>query len=64
MKFITVSELRANATRIVSEVETGGEEVIVTKHGKPVVLIRPVSSGEFEMKASREVQYGKDKGVV
>ena len=45
MKFITISELRAYATKIVAEVEASGEEVIVTKHGKPVVLIRRVSSG-------------------
>ena len=31
MKFITVSELRARATGIVSEIETTGEEVVVTR---------------------------------
>ena len=63
MKFVTVSELRANATRIVADVEKSGEEVIVTKNGKPVVLMRPVSADEFAIK-SREVQHGKDQGTV
>ena len=37
VKFVTVSEPRANAKRIVADVEKSGEEVIVTKNGKPVV---------------------------
>ena len=63
MKFITISELRASASHIVAEVEESGEVVIVTKNGKPVVLMRPVSEDEFELKA-KEVQHGKDQGVV
>ena len=50
MRFITVTELRADATRIIREIETTGEEVVITKNGKPVVLIRPISEGEFELK--------------
>ena len=50
MKFVTVSELRLKATQIVAEIETTREEVIVTKNGKPVVLIRPVEEAEFELK--------------
>lgn len=53
MKFITVSELRLKATQIVSEIENSGEEVVVTKNGKPVVLIRPVEEQEFELKAKK-----------
>jgi prevent-host-death family protein len=64
MRFITVSELRANATRIVADVENGGEEVIITKNGKPVVLIRSVSSDEFALKPGREAQHGKDQGTL
>ena len=40
MKFVTVSELKNKATQIVSEIENSREEVIVTKKGKPVVLMR------------------------
>lgn len=53
MKFVTVSELRLKATQIVSEIESTGEEVIITKNGKPVVLIRPVEETEFELKPYR-----------
>lgn len=53
MKFITVSELRAHATSIVAQIESTEEEVIVTKNGRPVVLIRPVTEGEFELKPYR-----------
>ena len=50
MKFITVTELRANATRIVSEIEAGKEPVAVTKNGKPVVLMQFVTEDAFELK--------------
>jgi prevent-host-death family protein len=60
LKFVTVSELRAQAPRIVTELETTGEEVIVTKKGKPVVLMRPVKAGEFELKTS--MKGGKSHG--
>ena len=60
MKFVTVSELRLKATQIVAEIETTKEEVIVTKLGKPVVLMRPVEAGEFELKTS--MKGGKKHG--
>jgi prevent-host-death family protein len=62
MKFVTVTELRLKATQIVTELETTGEEVIVTKKGKPVVLMRPVEEGEFELKTSMKggKPHGKD----
>jgi prevent-host-death family protein len=53
MKFITVSELRGNATRIVHEVEQTGEEVIITRNGRPVALIRKVEQDEFTLKGGR-----------
>jgi antitoxin (DNA-binding transcriptional repressor) of toxin-antitoxin stability system len=61
MKFITVTELRLRATQTISELETTGEEVIVTKKGKPVVLMRPVGEGEFELKTS--MKGGKKHGT-
>lgn len=66
MKFITVSELRAQAPRIVSEIENTGEEVVITRNGKPVVLIRPVEESEFELKNSMkgERKHGKGKGAL
>lgn len=50
MKFKTVTELRLEATRIVADIESTGEEVIITKKGKPVALIRPVDEEEFVLK--------------
>jgi prevent-host-death family protein len=50
MKFITVSDLRARATQIVSEIEATKEPVAVTKNGKPVVLIQFVTEDAFELK--------------
>lgn len=50
MKFITVSELRLRATEVVREIEETREEVIVTKKGKPVVMMQFVSDEVFSLK--------------
>ncbi|NIO16196.1 MAG: hypothetical protein GTN70_04230 [Deltaproteobacteria bacterium] len=50
MRFKTVTELRLKATRIVQEIEVTGEEVVITKKGKPVVLMRRVGEEEFALK--------------
>lgn len=55
MKFINVTELRLRATEVVREIEETREEVIVTKRGKPVVLMQFVSDEAFSLK-------GKEKG--
>ena len=54
MKFITVSELRLKATQVISEIDKTKDDVIVTKNGKPVVLMRPVDEGEFELKTKKK----------
>ncbi len=59
MKFITVSELRLRATQIVSALETTGEEVIVTKNGKPVVLMRTIEAEEFKLEPRKGGKHGK-----
>ena len=59
LKFITVSELRAQATQIVSEMEATKEEVVVTKNGKPVVLMQLVGDEAFTLKR-KEVKYNGD----
>ncbi len=53
MKFITITVLRANAPKIVREIESTGIKVVVTKNGKPVVLMRPISEREFELKGAK-----------
>ncbi len=47
LKFKTVSELRQQATQIVAEVERTGKQVIITKNGKPVVVIQRVTEDEL-----------------
>lgn len=49
MKFITVSELKQRATQIVREIEETKNEVVVTKNGRPVVLMRFVSDEAFQI---------------
>jgi len=50
MRFITVTELRLKATEVVRELEKTGEEVVVTKKGKPVVLMQSISDEAFSLK--------------
>ena len=56
MKFITVSELRQRATQVVSEIEGTKEEVVVTKNGKPVVLMMFITESSFMLKEKKEVK--------
>lgn len=63
MKFITVTELKQRATQVVTEIEQTKEQVVVTKNGKPVVVIQLVSDSDFrliEKQIKKEVKkYGK-----
>ena len=57
MKFITVTDLKHRATQVVTEIEQTKEEVVVTKNGKPVVLIQLISDSDFKL---IEKQKGKE----
>jgi len=60
MRFITVTELKQRATQIVSEIESSQEQIVVTKNGKPVVLMQTVSNGNFTLKTKdKEVKHGR-----
>lgn len=50
MRFITVTELKARATQIISEIVSTKKEVIITKHGKPVTIIHTISNSGFSFK--------------
>ena len=50
MKFITITELRLKATEIVREIEDSKEDVVVTKKGKPVVLLQFITDEVFSLK--------------
>ena len=56
MKFLTVTELRLKATEIIREIEQTGDEVVVTKKGKPVVLMQSITDEIFSIKKSGEKQ--------
>ena len=58
MRFLTVTELKQRATQIVSEIRASGEEVVITKNGKPVVLMRNVDEKELVLMASMESRQG------
>ncbi len=40
VRFITVTELSAKATAMVSDAEKKGDQIVITKKGKPVALIK------------------------
>ena len=61
MKFITVSELKNKATQIVAGIEDTREEVIVTKNGKPVVLMRFITDEVFCFKEDEKEKVGKKR---
>ncbi len=56
MKFLTVTELRLKATEIIREIEQTGDDVVVTKKGKPVVLMQRVTDEVFTLKNPKEKQ--------
>jgi prevent-host-death family protein len=49
LRFVTVTELQQRATAIVAEVERTGKQVIITKNGKPVVMIQRVTEEELSL---------------
>jgi len=54
MRFVTVTELKQRATQIVSQIQANREEIVITKNGKPVVLMRSVDEKELVLMASIE----------
>ncbi len=47
LRFVTVTELKALATAIVTEVEKTKRAVVITRNGKPVCILQPVKEQEF-----------------
>jgi hypothetical protein len=54
MKFITITELRLKATEIVREIEDKKEDVVITKKGKPVVLMQFITDEVFRLKGKEK----------
>ena len=44
MQTISKSKLKANMLRVFREIETSGEELIVTDRNRPVLRIQPIGS--------------------
>lgn len=42
MRTLPIAEARQFFTKLVDEVSTGQEEIIITKHGKPVARLGPI----------------------
>ena len=59
MKFITITELRLKATEIVREIEDTKEEMVVTKKGKPVILMQFITDEVFSLKDNGKKVTGK-----
>ncbi len=52
LKFVTVSELRQRATQIVAE--SAGRQIIITKLGKPVVVLQRVTEEELSLDKAKK----------
>ena len=61
MKFITVSELRLRATEIVREIENTRKNVVVTKKGKPAVLMQFIDEDAFSLKTTESGNDGHNE---
>jgi len=64
MKFVTVSELRLKATQVVAKIESTKEEVIITKNGKPVVLMRFITDEAFVLKENEKKKIDGSRGAL
>jgi PHD/YefM family antitoxin component YafN of YafNO toxin-antitoxin module len=62
MKFFTVSELRLRATEIVRQIASTREDVIVTKNGKPVVVMKFITEEAFRLKDRGSDDKDRGKG--
>ena len=68
MKFITVTQLKLKATQVVKEIESSKEEVIITKNGLPVVMMRLISADDFILKQKDKgkevIKHGRQKRTI
>ena len=58
-KMIGMAEFKANCTRLLREVEQGGESITVTVRGKPVAVV-----SQPEVKPKRRSALGMMKGQI
>lgn len=48
MVIVGIRELVRNASKIIQEIETTGQPVIVTRHGRPVAALWPIDEEALE----------------
>lgn len=48
MKSYTVAELKTHASRILTSAQREGADALITRHGRPLALLVPVSSEDLE----------------
>ena len=48
LKFITISELKHDAKKILSDVNKTGKKLVVTLNGKPIAIIGPAPEEGFD----------------
>lgn len=63
MREMPVTEARAQLSDLVSQVAYGGEPVVLTRHGKPLVALVPAAA-VAEANASSESSGSRDVPVV
>lgn len=47
LRFLTVTQLQRTLTEVIREIEKSGKEVIVSRNGKPVVIMQRVSEQDL-----------------
>ena len=45
MREVGILEAKTNLSALVEAVESGGEEILITRHGRPVALLSPAPAG-------------------
>jgi prevent-host-death family protein len=63
VKFATSSELNQNSTHVLKEVTLHKDDVIITKNGKPVAMIIPMSEDALEDYILAK-HFGLDKQII
>ena len=53
LKFITISELKHDAKKILSKLKIG-EKIVVTLNGKPIAVIGPAPEEDFEFQEKKK----------
>jgi prevent-host-death family protein len=56
MKFYTIAELKTHASKIMEETHKYHRDALITRHGKPMAMIVPITEEELEWGSSPKVK--------